>query len=395
MVTPLDLWIYGRAEPNVSHRRQKGYQTLWRSSGISPRVSENLEVACRCFPMPSLEKDVSSRVQLCVLSNGTFAVTATRAQAPDPRVDVLGRPSFVCVALIFARKTVMSEDFDPFVIADALAEPVDFGAFQSLLGSPGDAVDVSILWTLLRPKTKWAAFSAANGKATAALLEWALDPQVPEKIGRPLYLYGASDDVLGLLREVYFLLPPSRRAQLTFSTAMDGCSEVIDRFNVLGTTRQNHHPRRAKLDLRSGNWISSPPVQSDSAIRFLAYAPRPTLKAASLESSWQAELLLAGQSPTRVPEDYKAVGAYLKAHATEWRSQIVKLCSPLPVGLCCTFCEDLLANLGRDSERDRLLFEALGAKQTTLLDRQLRLWASTRGFFERWMVRILLAVQGR
>lgn len=387
MVRPSDFWIYGRAEAEHSPRRQAGYQTLWRSSGVTPAMIEKLEAATRCFRLDAGPAQAASRrIQLCRLSDNAFAVTTTAAQTPDLAVDSGGRPTFVCGGLVFARAAVTASDFDPFAISAAISSGLDFAGLRARLGPPGAVREVTAFWQPPSSAPRPGGPPRPPSPGAQALLEWALDPEAPEILEEPVLLFGANG-IESLLAETFGLLPPSSRPRFTFSTAMDGCAEPTRSFNLLATTRAAHHPRRAKVDSATAKWLAGAPHLSDSARRFLAFQHQ---QADCTESAWQAELSLLGKAADGAV-DMRVVGAYLAAHAAEAAARIDRDLGRLPAGLRRSFCAHLLARAASDPDGCRQVFDAFRSSGRLGLEGELLAWAGRRGWTRELLVRTLLA----
>jgi hypothetical protein len=224
--------IYTRVEPAYSPQMKSGFQTVYRSTSLSPTDVNVIEKRVQCFqPNPP----TLVRFQFFTLDSG--GIVLTNSIQIDSHPEIIDKDQrrgvFIAHCLILSKAEFAKADYNPFVILDRhrfLDDAEDmvrtFG--QATADAPPALIEIE------RPR--YSPPSAWSGTEALKVAALAMRGEQLRRSGKSVLLVGSDDEISEALRMVFYLLPKSRRLACTFDTLIDRCPTRSGLYWAVGTT---------------------------------------------------------------------------------------------------------------------------------------------------------------
>jgi hypothetical protein len=222
--------IYSRVEAPYSPRGQGGFQTVWKSDGLTAAEVTAVEGRIQCFRPAARAR----RLQFFQLPGGRVVLAHTRQIAPHPEiVDHSGREgAFLVHCLLFDPRDFHRLGADPFALfCDPVEEPA--ALLEKFGKATGWAPQIDVEPRAQRGESvRWSAEEADR------LLLLAMRGDEMRRQGRGVAIAGDGEEIEEALQIVFRLLPRNRRFSCSFNTMVEGCPIERGLYWAIGVQRR-------------------------------------------------------------------------------------------------------------------------------------------------------------
>jgi len=222
--------IYSRVEAPYSPRGQGGFQTVWKSEGLTAAEVTAVEGRIQCFRPVARAR----RLQFFQLPGGRVVLAHTRQIVPHLEiVDHSGREgAFLAHCLLFDPHDFHRLGADPFALfCDPVEEPAVL--IEKFGRATGLAPRIDVEPRALRGESvRWPAEEADR------LLLLAMRGEEMRRQGRGVAVAGDGQEVEEALQIVFRLLPRNRRFGCSFNTMVEGCPIERGLYWAIGVQRR-------------------------------------------------------------------------------------------------------------------------------------------------------------
>lgn len=230
--------VYTRIETEYSPVGTSGFQTVYRSDGLTPAQIAQIERRVRCFQPLDPE---TLRLQFFQLDDGSVVLSKSRVVVPWAAfrtvVDRQNRAGpFVAHCLVLSAEALRAVGGDPLALLHSEVFTPDLPALLERYGSPaepGRAGVIPAVWLTPTPEAHTVA-TGWQGSDGRRLVMLALQAEALARAGRSVALIGASADIEATLRAALALLPFEQRLWCSFDTCIDRCSVAPGHYWAVG-----------------------------------------------------------------------------------------------------------------------------------------------------------------
>lgn len=239
--------IYTRVEPGYSHENRSGYQTVYKSQGLTPQDVSAVEQRIQCY-RPNEPSAV--RYQFFSIPNGAVALVQSKGIPTDAVIiDKDGRSGvFLAHCLVLSPDDFRRLDFLPFPIFDRFPF---IGSAQEMVREFGQATGLApnarleVEAARARPATTW------RSSETRKLLGLAVQAKQLAAGGRSLYMVGSQSDIGEALRVTFSLLPRELRPLCSFDTCVDSCMTPPGLYWAVGGSFRDSNSLYIEVDAKN------------------------------------------------------------------------------------------------------------------------------------------------
>lgn len=233
-----DQLIYTRVEADFSPQKKEGFQTVYKSEGLSSSEVKEIETHVQCF---SPDSTTNIGLQFFKLHEERVVIANTTVIETHPEITDTARHrgAFLTHCLILNQINFEQIDYNPFTVFNTYPFLNDAEKMVHVFGqATGKAPSTKI--TLEKSKTILSSNWSSDELLKLLLLAVQANQLLVNKT--PIFLTGNHTNIRQTLELLFFLMPQENRCNCSFNTFINHCFSKPGRYWAMGNhTKQSSY----------------------------------------------------------------------------------------------------------------------------------------------------------